>query len=78
MLRTALAVAIEHEINYFSQCYGIDFERPSIPLHPNINYLTPLLIAHFISLTEKLIRNGLKKGYVYRCCDVPKIHVRNK
>lgn len=62
MLRTALAVAIEHELQYFSKCYGIDFERSSIPLHPNINYLTPLLITHFISLTEKLIRNGLKKA----------------
>ena len=66
MLRIALAVDTEHEINYFSQCYGIDFDRPSIPLNQNINYLTPLLIAHFIAITEKIIRKGLKKGYVYR------------
>ena len=78
MLRIALAVDTEYELQYFSKCYGIDFDQPSIPLNQNINYLTPLLIAHFISLTEKIIRNGLKKGYVYRCCDVPKIHVRNK
>lgn len=66
MLRIALAVDTEHEINYFSQCYGIDFDRPSIVLNQNINYLTPLLIAHFIAITEKIIRKGLKKGYVYR------------
>ena len=66
MLRIALAVDTEYELQYFSKCYGIDFDRPSIPLNQNINYLTPLLIAHFISLTEKIIRNGLKKGYAYR------------
>ena len=66
MLRIALAVDTEYELQYFSKCYGIDFDQPSIPLNQNINYLTPLLIAHFISLTEKIIRNGLKKGYTYR------------
>ena len=66
MLRIALAVDTEYELQYFSKCYGIDFDQPSIPLNQNINYLTPLLIAHFISLTEKIIRNGLKKGYAYR------------
>ena len=66
MWRTVLAVDTEYELQYFSKCYGIDFDQPSIPLNQNINYLTPLLIAHFIALTEKIIRNGLKKGYVYR------------
>ena len=66
MLRTALAVDTEYELQYFSKCYGIDFDQPAIPLKQDINYLTPLLIAHFISLTEKIIQKGLKKGYVYR------------
>ncbi len=66
MMRIAFAVDSDHEINYFSQCYGIDFEQPSIPLNQSINYLTPLLIAHFIVVTEKIIRKGLKKGYVRR------------
>ena len=53
MLRTALAVDTEYELQYFSKCYGIDFDQPSIQLNQNINYLTPLLIAHFISLNRK-------------------------
>ena len=66
MLRAVLAVDTEYELQYFSKCYGIDFDQPAIPLKQDINYLTPLLIAHFISLTEKIIQKGLKKGYVYR------------
>lgn len=64
MLITALSVSSENEGEYFSKCYGIDFEEPLIETRERMNQLTPILLIHYITLLEKVVRSGLKKGYV--------------
>lgn len=51
---------------YFSQFYGIDFDKPTIKTHSIHNLLTPLLILHFLSILQHLTGTGLKKGYIYK------------
>lgn len=64
MFITALAVDTNSEANYFSKCYGIDFDAPKILVDKRLCQLTPLLLLHYITLLEKLVKQGLKKGYV--------------
>ena len=66
MFMTALAVDSDPEANYFSQCYGIDFEASKITTDKNLCQVTPLILLHYIVLLEKLVKQGLKKGYVNR------------
>ncbi len=64
MLITALSVDSENEGVYFSQCYGIDFEDPLIETKERVDQLTPILLIHYVTLLEKVVQNGLKKGYI--------------
>ncbi len=64
MLITALSVGSENEGVYFSQCYGIDFEEPLIETKERVDQLTPILLIHYVTLLEKVVQNGLKKGYI--------------
>ena len=64
--RAALSVNTPFEADYFSKCYGIDFDSPQIEIKSNTVELTPLLILHFLSLLTKLFNSGLKKGYITR------------
>ena len=64
MFMAALEVDTQKESNYFAQCYGIQFDEPSIETNEELNQLTPLLLLHFISLLERLLKRGLKKDYV--------------
>lgn len=64
MFITALAVDSDPEVNYFSKCYGIEFDAPKIPVDKNLCQVTPLILLHYITLLEKLVKRGLKKGYV--------------
>ncbi len=66
MFADALAVDTENESDYFSKCYGIDFDKPAIDVETSFNIITPLILIHYISVLNKLTKNGLKKGYVYR------------
>lgn len=66
MFADALAVDTEKESDYFSKCYGIDFDKPAIDVETSFNIITPLILIHYISVLNKLTKNGLKKGYVYR------------
>lgn len=66
MFITALAVDSDSEANYFSKCYGIDFEAPKITVDKNLCQVTPLILLHYIVLLEKLVKQGLKRGYVNR------------
>lgn len=51
---------------YFSRFYGINFNEPSIQMDAFDNVLSPLLLIHFVCLLEKLLKRGLKKGFVRR------------
>lgn len=64
MFLAALEVDTQKESNYFAQCYGIQFDEPQIETHEELNQLTPLLVLHFISLLERLLKHGLKKDYL--------------
>ena len=64
MFLAALKVDTQKESDYFSQCYGIQFDKPQIETNEELNQLTPLLVLHFISLLERLVKCGLKKDYI--------------
>jgi 5-methylcytosine-specific restriction enzyme subunit McrC len=64
MFITALAVDSDPEVNYFSRCYGIEFNAPKITVEKNLCQVTPLILLHYVTLLEKLVKRGLKKGYV--------------
>lgn len=49
---------------YFSRFYGISFDEPAIQTDAFDNVLSPLLLIHYICLLEKLLKRGLKKGFV--------------
>lgn len=66
MFLEALEVDTKNESDYFSQCYGIQFDEPTIETDEQLNQLTPLLVLHFISLLERLVKRGLKKDYIVR------------
>ena len=64
MFLAALEIDTQKESNYFAQCYGIQFDEPQIETHEELNQLTPLLVLHYISLLERLVKHGLKKDYL--------------
>ncbi len=64
MFSVALSVGSKHESDYFSKCYGIDFNTPQIEVNEDISQLTPLLVVHYIILLEKIIKTGLRKDYL--------------
>ena len=66
MFLAALEVDTKNESDYFAQCYGIQFDEPTIETNEQINQLTPLLVLHFVSLLDRLVKRGLKKDYVIR------------
>ena len=66
MFLEALEVDTKNESDYFAQCYGIQFDEPTIETDEQLNQLTPLIVLHFISLLERLVKRGLKKDYIVR------------
>lgn len=49
-----------------SKIYTIDFGKPSIPVGANNFQLTPLLVAHFLILLDRLAQRGLKSNFIQR------------
>ncbi|MCR5659658.1 MAG: McrC family protein [Bacteroidales bacterium] len=66
MFLAALEVDTKKESDYFARCYGIQFDEPTIETNEQLNQLTPLLVLHFISLLDRLVKRGLKKDYIIR------------
>ena len=64
MLIKALSISSEEEANYFSKCYKISFDEPDIETEEGKTYLTPILVIHYITLLENLVKHGLKRDYV--------------
>lgn len=60
------ALENDDESNYFSRCYGIDFDQEPIKTDTSQFQLAPLLILHYIKLLENLAKRGLKRGYITR------------
>lgn len=66
MFVAALEVDTKHESDYFSDCYGITFDEPTIETNENLTLLTPMLVLHYISLLGRLVKRGLKEDYITR------------
>jgi 5-methylcytosine-specific restriction enzyme subunit McrC len=49
---------------FLKDSYHCDFRKPLIKLETNDWELTPFIIVHFLALTEKITKQGLKKNYV--------------
>lgn len=65
LFSAALSISTESEVEYFSHYYGINFNKPEIEIESSIvNSLTPLMIAHYISILKVLVKRGLKRGYL--------------
>ena len=64
MLIQALSISSDEEAGYFSQCYKISFNEPTIETEEEQSELTPILVIHYISLLENLVKHGLKRDYV--------------
>lgn len=64
MLIKALSISSEEEANYFSKCYKISFEEPNIETEEGKTQLTPLLVIHYITLLENVVKHGLKRNYI--------------
>lgn len=46
--------------------YSIDFNATSIKIDTAQSILTPMLIVHFLKLTEQIVKKGLKFNYIQR------------
>ena len=64
------------DVNRFSGIYDIDFEQPAVPTNKLDNVLSPLIIVHFLTVVEKIVKRGLKKGYVHREENLKKVKGR--
>lgn len=64
MLIQALSISSDEEAGYFSKCYKISFNEPTIETEEEQSELTPILVIHYISLLENLVKHGLKRDYV--------------
>ena len=64
MLIQALSISSDEEAGYFFKCYKIDFNEPTIETEEERSELTPILVVHYISLLENLVKCGLKRDYI--------------
>ena len=63
MLLCALRADKQEEVDYFANCYGIEMNQPSIETDADQSYLTPILLIHYLSLVERVVKYGLRKDY---------------
>lgn len=60
------ALADDVAPSYFEEAYKINFNAPTIEESSLNSVLTPLMVAHFISIVNKLLKRGLKRNYIIR------------
>jgi 5-methylcytosine-specific restriction enzyme subunit McrC len=49
---------------HIGKIYGIDFEKKQIEIQTSDWDLTPFLIVHFLSIVERILKQGLKSNYI--------------
>lgn len=64
MFSTCLYSGIES--SEFAKIYEIDLDKPRIKAPQLNSVLSPLIVVHFLSLVQKLIKHGLKRDYVQK------------
>lgn len=63
------ADALEEEeitADYFGKSYSIDLDEPPIEANTLNSLLSPLIVAHYLSIIKRLLRQGLKRCYLTR------------
>lgn len=45
------------------ELYHIKFDKPYIAIEKERDYLTPLLLIHYLQVLKRLVKKGIKKGY---------------
>jgi len=60
----------------FSRIYAVDMEQPRIKAPELKSVLSPLIVAHFLSVVRVIVRRGLKKDYVQRESNLNKVKGR--
>lgn len=63
MMLCALSANKQDEVDYFAKCYGIEMNQPAIETDADQSYLTPILLIHYLSLIERVMKYGLRKDY---------------
>lgn len=61
-----LEIESEKESDYLSKSYKIFFDQPEIEVSESLNISSPLIMLHFVSLVKRIVKKGLKKGYVLK------------
>lgn len=60
----------------FSRIYDVDINQPRIKCPELSSVLSPLIIAHFVSIVQEILKHGLKKDYVNRAENLKKVKGR--
>lgn len=74
MFGRCLASGIETKA--LAQIYSLDLEQPRIKAPQLQSVLSPLILAHFLSVIQELLQRGLKRGYVPREENLKKVKGR--
>ena len=74
MFGRCLASGIESKA--LAQIYSLDLEQPRIKAPQLQIVLSPLILAHFLSVIQELLQRGLKRGYVPREENLKKVKGR--
>ena len=61
------------EAKEFSKIYAVDMDEPRIKAPELKSVLSPLIVAHFLSVVRDIVKRGLKKGYVQREDNLKKV-----
>ena len=64
------------EAKEFSKIYAVDMEQPRIKAPELKSVLSPLIVAHFLSIVKEIVKRGLKKDYVQREGNLNKVKGR--
>ena len=64
------------EAEEFSRIYDIDMDQPRIKCPELNSVLSPLIVAHFISVVKIIVKKGLKKDYVSKAENLKKLKGR--
>lgn len=74
-----LSACLEHPevLRAIDDLFHIDFRQPYIRIKQHQDLITPLLLVHFIHVTQLLVRKGVRKDY-YRTSKVLHSRVKGK
>lgn len=64
------------EPEHFSRIYDVDMDQPRIEAPELNSVLSPLMVVHFLSIVQTIVKRGLKKDYVPRENNLNKVKSR--